>query len=396
MTAPNQPSGIVPRTYKSGSIIYFEGDKSEYIYILKSGRVMLTYTKLETAEEIKEPVKQGEFFGVKSSLGRYPREETAQTIGDTVILVMPIVDFEKMVLKNFNVVRKMLRVFSNQLRRLVRAERAVLGEEETKYPDQELFKIGEYYRQSGEHGKAIYAYKKYMEHYPDGEYASQAMQRIKGDSGTAAVESGGDDYDFDVPPDTPDTGMDDGMSDFSLDDDEPLSAENPFDDDLGLERSPLSDEMDDFLSDDSMDDFSFDLPEESDESVTDLFEEGERYFEQEDYPKALELFEKVITAERSGEHHVRDYNERSHLRIGQCQIEMGQLKNALETLNTLARDFPESPLVKEALFHIGLVFRKAGKGDKALPYFNKVLNMPPGDDLNEKAMKHIQMIQKGG
>jgi TolA-binding protein len=75
---------------------------------------------------------------------------------------------------------------------------------------------------------------------------------------------------------------------------------------------------------------------------------------------------------------------------------MGQLKNALETLNTLARDFPESPLVKDALFHIGLVFRKVGKGDKALPYFNKVLNMTPSDDLNEKAMKHIQMIQKGG
>jgi len=28
-------SGIVPRVYKSGSIIYFEGDKSENIYILK-------------------------------------------------------------------------------------------------------------------------------------------------------------------------------------------------------------------------------------------------------------------------------------------------------------------------------------------------------------------------
>jgi len=41
-------SSIIPRSYKSGSIIYFENDKSEYIYILKSGRVILTYTKIDT------------------------------------------------------------------------------------------------------------------------------------------------------------------------------------------------------------------------------------------------------------------------------------------------------------------------------------------------------------
>ena len=44
--------GIMTRAYKPGSIIYFENDKSEYIYILKSGRVILTYTKIDTGEEL--------------------------------------------------------------------------------------------------------------------------------------------------------------------------------------------------------------------------------------------------------------------------------------------------------------------------------------------------------
>ena len=65
--ARGMQSGIMTRVYKSGSIIYFENDKSEYIYILKSGRVWLTYTKIDTGEEIKEDVRQGEFFGVKQS-----------------------------------------------------------------------------------------------------------------------------------------------------------------------------------------------------------------------------------------------------------------------------------------------------------------------------------------
>ncbi|HOQ13094.1 MAG TPA: cyclic nucleotide-binding domain-containing protein [Spirochaetota bacterium] len=101
-------SGIRTRTYKSGSIIYFEGDKSEYIYILKSGRVFLTYTKVDTGEEVKEEVRQGEFFGVKSALGRYPREETAQTVGETIVVILTLADFERMILRNVNIVRKML------------------------------------------------------------------------------------------------------------------------------------------------------------------------------------------------------------------------------------------------------------------------------------------------
>ena len=141
--AGGMQSGITTRTYKSGSIIYFENDKSEYIYILKSGRVLLTYTKIDTGEEIKEDVRQGEFFGVKSALGKYPREETAQTIGETHVLVLTLADFERLILKNVNVVRKMLRVFSNQLRRIGKTVRTVLGESDSVAPDVELFRIGE-------------------------------------------------------------------------------------------------------------------------------------------------------------------------------------------------------------------------------------------------------------
>jgi CRP-like cAMP-binding protein len=104
------------------------------IYILKSGRVFLTYTKVDTGEEVKEEVRQGEFFGVKSALGRYPREETAQNVGETIVVILTLADFERMILRNVNIVRKMLRVFSNQLRRIGKAVRTVLGESENVNP----------------------------------------------------------------------------------------------------------------------------------------------------------------------------------------------------------------------------------------------------------------------
>ena len=93
MASAGNTGGITTRIYKSGSIIYFEGDRSDNIYILKSGRVILTSTKLDTGEEVKEDVRHGEFFGVKSALGKYPREETAQTIGETGVLVLRPAEF---------------------------------------------------------------------------------------------------------------------------------------------------------------------------------------------------------------------------------------------------------------------------------------------------------------
>ena len=65
--------------YKANSIIYFLGDMGDKVYILNSGKVSLNYEDIETGQEIHDLVKTGEFFGVKSALGRFFREETAVT-----------------------------------------------------------------------------------------------------------------------------------------------------------------------------------------------------------------------------------------------------------------------------------------------------------------------------
>ena len=55
--------------YSKGSIIYFAGDKDERIYILQTGCVILTSIDVETGNPVTERVKNGEFFGDKSSVG---------------------------------------------------------------------------------------------------------------------------------------------------------------------------------------------------------------------------------------------------------------------------------------------------------------------------------------
>jgi len=396
--------GILTRVYKPGSIIYSENDKSEYIYILKSGRVLLTYTKIDTGEELKEEVRQGEFFGVKSALGKYPREETAQTIGETVVLALSLGDFERMILKNVNVVRKMLRVFSNQLRRLNRTVRTVLGDSENVNPQLELFRIGEHYFKTGDFTKASYAFKKYMEYYPDTDYAKLAMDRIRtiNSGGTGPVE------DFSAPKKggsaLDDFTMDDGDDVFSFDE-KPSASKAPAADDGFSFSTPepsiasdFSSEMDDFLSDsaDDFGDFGMDEPSEPKRpSLLDEYENAESSMDMNNYTAALEGFRQIISKGRpSSPHELKIYID-SYYNAGVCCFEMKDLKGAIGYFAEITRSFAYSDKLKCSLFHVGRIFEAAGQGSKAVGYYNKVMNMSPRDSINAKAMDRIKALQKG-
>jgi tetratricopeptide (TPR) repeat protein len=399
------PSGIITRTYKSGSIIYFENDKSEYIYILKAGKVFLTTVKLDTGEETKEEVRQGEFFGVKSALGKYPREETAQTIGNTMVLQLTPADFERLVLKNATVVKKMLRVFSNQLRRIVKMERSVLGESEIVNADAELFKIGEYYYKGGIVKHAQYAYKRYMEYYPDGTNAALAMKRIRGiDAGEPPpADIGGHEPSTSASAAPTPRPVDTGGGDFSME--EPSGPGDMIDfDDSSEEKEPrasaasstaLEDEMNDFLTEPAggdLDDFSLDEAVAGD-SPRELSDAGDASFAKGNYSMALELYQKVITLNKTASPEEKKLYEKAHFDAGRCFIEMGKPKEALDILSRILRNFPGSPYVKLAIYHIGLIFESVNQKEKAITYYNKVLNMSPKDKLNSEALNKIKHLQ---
>jgi len=403
--AMGQTSGIVTRRYKHGSIVYFENDKSEYIYILKGGRVILTSQKVDTGEEVKEEIKPGEIFGVKSALGKYPREETAQTIGETVLLVLTLADFERLVLQNVNVVRKMLRIFSNQLRRIGKSQREVLGESEAINPAEELFKIGEYYYKVGRVEQAQYAYKRYMEYYPDGKYSGASMQRIR------AIESGstggGDDFSAPGPaaPPSPPVRSDDSVdfTDFSIDDEKPEAASRSPLDDFGLDSassSPLASEMDDFFSEGKSVDFDTDpfgdtSSEKGGKGVAENFYAAMSKFSQEDYQGALALYNGILEVRNLKNDSEAKILEKAHFELGRCHLKLGKYTEALTAFSNMIKKFPNSDNVKNALFHMGVVYESVKKADKAAAYYNRVIPMEPKDSINKLAAKRLKAMENG-
>ena len=112
--------------YSKGSIIYFEGDMDDRIFILQQGSVLLTSKDIETGKPVAESVKNGEFFGVKSAFGHFSREETATVLVPTVAVCMTVQEFELLFSNNKQLIMKMLRVFSNQLRQIHKKTESVL------------------------------------------------------------------------------------------------------------------------------------------------------------------------------------------------------------------------------------------------------------------------------
>jgi CRP-like cAMP-binding protein len=183
-----------PMYFKSGMTVYVEGDMSESVYVLQNGQINLTYTEIEMGNIRRDVLQEGEFFGVKSALGKYPREETASVIRDSMVIVFTVPEFEAVALKNPRIIIQMLKVYSSQLRKIsrlmstlkfqsrIRRDNNRSAGKESEYeampPDEGLYKIGIYYFGKTDFEKAKYVFGKYLQSYPNGKYAEEIKDRL--------------------------------------------------------------------------------------------------------------------------------------------------------------------------------------------------------------------------
>jgi len=81
-------------------------------------------------------------------------------------------------MKNTRIITKMLKVFSNQLRRIQKQVQNLLSGAEQVNPETGLYKIGEYYLNNKRYAQALHAYKRYLVYYPSGAFARDVTQKV--------------------------------------------------------------------------------------------------------------------------------------------------------------------------------------------------------------------------
>jgi len=319
-----------PLQYRSGSLIYFQGDPAEKIFILQNGKVSLGYQDIETGADVRDPVQPGEFFGVKSALGRYPREENAMALSDTTIMALTVPEFESVAMANSRIIMKMLKVFSNQMRRVHKQVSRVMAKEEAP-PADGLFNVGEFYLKNKRFPLAKHVFSRYLTFYPSGKHALQASRNLEfienalygGSKESSAAVSGN-------------AGGQSSPQDVS-------TAEKAYKDAIGL-------------------------------------------VSQGKYQEAFMSFKLIVDANANP-----GLTAKSSFEIGRCMFLLKKYEDSLKYLSNMLTRYPKHPNLTEVMFVMGQCNEKLNRKDQAAAFYKKILSMGPGGDGGtiEKAQRAL-------
>ncbi|MFA6505980.1 MAG: cyclic nucleotide-binding domain-containing protein [Treponemataceae bacterium] len=325
--------------YRPSSVIYFQGDSADKIYILQSGKVSLNYTDIENAQDVHDLVQPGEFFGVKSALGRYPREENALVLQDAAVVAFTVPEFEQLTMTNIRIVMKMLKVFSNQLRRIHKQVSNLLEKEEQLSPEMGLYKVGEYYLKNRQYAQAKYVFGRYLTYYPAGKMAAQSAKYVESAEGSLVRYGDGK-----------------GPAPVA---DAPASVPKP---DKGKELSAVAKSYYDAVS----------------------------LFSQEKYPLALTGFKKIVDAGEDAE-----YVAKSVYEIGRCLFLTGNHEACIKHYTQMITAYPKHPDLGDALYFMAQSYEKKGEKERAATFYKKILSMTTDEDdmIHMKAKKALKALE---
>ena len=337
--------------YRANSIIYFKGDQSDRIFLLNAGRVSLSYVDIETGQEVRDMIKMGEFFGVKSALGRYMREETALVLQDSAVMVFSVPEFEQLAAKNTRIITKMMKVFSNQLRRIHKQVQTLLESDEQVNPETGLYKIGEYYLKNKRYGQALHAYKRYLVYYPSGAYASDVTNKI-----VQAEEF---------------------LSRYG--ESPPSSAPAPASPHAAAVAAPAASaggggggaatgEMSDMAK---------------------QYYNAVSLVSQEKYMEAFKAFKKIIDGGAD-----QEYAPKAEFEMAKCLFYLKQFDSCIKSFTAIVQKFPKHPEMKDALFFVGRSYEEKGEKAKAGGLFKKIMTMGTDEDpVVRKAKKALRALE---
>lgn len=102
-------------TLKKKQVIYSEGGKPYRMYYVESGKVKVYKTNDDGKELVTGLYSTGDFFGYMAMLESTSYKETAETLEDTELAIIPKEDFEQLINNNKDVMQKFIKLLANNV-----------------------------------------------------------------------------------------------------------------------------------------------------------------------------------------------------------------------------------------------------------------------------------------
>jgi CRP-like cAMP-binding protein len=330
----------MPKTlqFRAGSVIYFQGDAADKIFVLQAGQINLVYQDIETGENEHDFVQSGEFFGVKSALGRYPREENAIALQDTTVMAFTITEFESLAMTNTRIVMQMLKIFSNQLRQIHRQVSNLTKQQESQDPELGLFNVGKYFLINKKYPQAKYVFARYLAYYPSGKNAAQAKKNLQ-------------------------------LAEIHVGTTSSRAAEN-------FQEAP-----------EQKPDLPMPDPVPGQSSEADVYNSAMNCILQGKYQQAYMGFGKIIQADTDS-----DYTLKSSYELGRCLYLLAKYKECIQYYTMMITKYPKHPNLAAVLTFMGQSYEKTGNKDQAAVFLKKARSLS-GESEDDAQVKDPQALK---
>ncbi len=113
------------RVYSSGDYLYQEGDFAEEVYVVHSGRVVVT-TQVRGLQKVLQEAGQGAVIGEAALIVGRRREASAAALEDSQVLVIESKTFEAMARTNPEIAVRLIRKLARRLDRATRDTKTLL------------------------------------------------------------------------------------------------------------------------------------------------------------------------------------------------------------------------------------------------------------------------------
>lgn len=305
--------------YSANSVIYFSGDFDARVFLLHSGHIALNSLDIETGAQVTEYIKTGEFFGVKSALGNYPREESAMVLTDSLVYTFSITEFESFAQTNTRIILQMLKVFSRQLRSIHQQVEALMDSKQQTNNEDGLFTVAAAFYKSQHYQAAAQVAARYRALYPAGKHLS-AIEPIIANSTQMAGRSFGEARQAGTGNTAPSGGVV--------------------------------------------------QPEQTNDASIELtFQLAEDLAKQEKWADAYKQYHTIIELKQGPN------IEASYLGAVRCLYKQAEYVRCIQLGTGFITQFPKSLKLAEILMFLGLCYQGMDRPDKALPFYDKALTM---------------------
>jgi TolA-binding protein len=242
----------------------------------------------------------------------------------------------------------MLKVFSNQLRRVHKQVENLLQNPSMGNSENGLFRVGEYYLKNKMYSQARYVFSRYLTYYPSGKLVDQASRYLEAAEQTLSRYG-------------------DGKG--------PALFANI--DQTGSTPAPKAQPEQKAASND-------------DQGVAKKYYDTISLLNQGKAKEAFTAFKALAESDSTD----TDFRNKALFDMGRCLIALSQWDGVIKHYTGLIQLVPKHESMPDMLFYMGQAYEKKNENDRALGFYKKALAMETDDDapIHIKAKKAIQAL----